>query len=179
MNNLRFMREKSNVPAKTIVALLNITVHTYYGIEKDRVVLSPIHKVMLARIYAISEEDICVSRNNISEIAKKTVYTLSCLDEEEQKNILNYNLSGQCISKLTDKNIAQIKNIANNINVSEIYYIECCRKHIIYHTKQSVYETKDTLTSVLHKLEKYGFYQVTKGISLILQEYLNFSKIVL
>ncbi len=50
-----------------------------------------------------------------------------------------------------------------NLNIDDIYYIESCRKHVIYHLKDSQYETKDTLTSVFEKIAKYGFYQVHQG----------------
>ncbi len=55
------------------------------------------------------------------------------------------------------------RNQTYRIPIKDIYYIECCRKHIIYHLKDRTIETIDKLGRVLSELESLGFYQVHQG----------------
>lgn len=57
----------------------------------------------------------------------------------------------------------KIRNQTLRLPISEIYYIECCRKHILYHLKDDVIETTDKLSNVYDALLKYGFYQIHQG----------------
>lgn len=49
------------------------------------------------------------------------------------------------------------------IPISDIYYIECYHKHIIYHLKDQQIEVTDKLSNVYDSLSKFGFYQVHQG----------------
>lgn len=59
--------------------------------------------------------------------------------------------------------VVKIRNQTFRIPISEVYYIECCRKHIIYHLKTEKIETTDTLSNVYNALSQYGFLQVHQG----------------
>ncbi len=56
------------------------------------------------------------------------------------------------------------KNKTLRIPINEIYFVECCHKHIIYHLagNESI-DVVDTISSVYEKLLPYGFYQVHQG----------------
>jgi len=49
------------------------------------------------------------------------------------------------------------------IKISDIYYIECYKKHIIYHTKNERIESKGTMSETYNILQKHGFHQVHQG----------------
>ena len=49
------------------------------------------------------------------------------------------------------------------IAISEIYYVEYCQKHVIYHLKNQNIDTVDKLSNVYEKLSEYGFLQTHQG----------------
>ncbi len=55
------------------------------------------------------------------------------------------------------------RNLPHNLLIDDIYYIECCKKHIVYHLANETVETVDTLSNVYGKIIQYGFYQVHQG----------------
>lgn len=55
------------------------------------------------------------------------------------------------------------KNGIITLNVSDIYFVECCQKHLYFHMGNTVYETKKTLSEVYESLFPFGFYQVHQG----------------
>jgi DNA-binding LytR/AlgR family response regulator len=57
----------------------------------------------------------------------------------------------------------KIQNRTVALPITDIYYVECCRRHIIYHTEAGEYTTTEKLSSVYESLSKYGFYQVHQG----------------
>lgn len=65
----------------------------------------------------------------------------------------------------------KIQNTVRRIPISDIYFIEYCRKHVIYHTKNDLIETTGRFSDVIHELQKYGFCQVHQGYIV------NFSKV--
>lgn len=69
----------------------------------------------------------------------------------------------QKISILHQYHCVKTKNTVQRIPISEIFFIEYCRKHIIYHTKNNRIETTGRFSDVIHALQKYGFYQIHQG----------------
>lgn len=57
----------------------------------------------------------------------------------------------------------KIRNQTIRILLSDIYYIECLKKHIIYHLKDEDIETTDKLSNVYDALCDFGFYQIHQG----------------
>lgn len=57
----------------------------------------------------------------------------------------------------------KIKSTLINLPLKDIYYIECCKKHIIFHLKDRDYETVGNLSAVYSELKYYGFYQIHQG----------------
>lgn len=49
------------------------------------------------------------------------------------------------------------------LKVPDIYFVECCQKHIYFHMEKVVYETKLTLSEVYDHLFQFGFYQIHQG----------------
>ena len=66
--------------------------------------------------------------------------------------------------KITHKyHKVKIHNQTHYIPITEINYIEYCRKHIIYHTNNKSIETTGKFADVIAELQKYGFYQIHQG----------------
>ena len=57
----------------------------------------------------------------------------------------------------------KIRNKTLRLPISDIYYVECCRKHVIYYTENEKFETTGKLFEAYEELKKYGFYQVHQG----------------
>lgn len=57
------------------------------------------------------------------------------------------------------------------LNVSDIYFVECCQKHLYFHMEKETYVVKKTLSEVYESLSSHGFYQVHQGYIV------NFSKV--
>lgn len=55
------------------------------------------------------------------------------------------------------------KDGAFRIEISRIYYVECCQKHIIFHLKERQFSTKQTLREVYGLLAQHDFCQVHQG----------------
>lgn len=83
-----------------------------------------------------------VDRDRINHVMKKIV-----------KKYQEYNKSYK----------VRVKSRVINLHVRDIYYIECCRKHIIYHMKDHDYEAVGKISTVYDDLKDYGFYQVHQG----------------
>ena len=67
------------------------------------------------------------------------------------------------IGMLHKYHIVKVKNQTLRLAVSDIYYIECCRKHIIYHMKNDTIETVGKLSEVYKAVAKFGFFQIHQG----------------
>lgn len=59
--------------------------------------------------------------------------------------------------------VIRIQNKVQRILLNDIYYIEYCRKHIIYHTVDQHILTTGKFSDAINELQKYGFYQVHQG----------------
>lgn len=63
------------------------------------------------------------------------------------------------------------------IPIKDIYFIECCKKHIIYHLKDKSYETAcGKFSDVCNDLKEYGFYQVHQGYIVNMDKIHHFDK---
>ena len=71
--------------------------------------------------------------------------------------------------------IIKIQNKTLRLPISEIYYIEYCQKHIIYHSSTKKYETTGKFFEVYNELKKYGFYQVHQGYIVNLSKVKDFN----
>ena len=59
-----------------------------------------------------------------------------------------------------------------SLNIGDIYYIECCQKHLYFYTENRKYITRGTLSRTYNKLAPFGFYKVHQGYIV------NFEKII-
>ena len=59
--------------------------------------------------------------------------------------------------------IIKIRRETIRLPIKKILYVECCQRHIIYHTANAAYETVGNLKKVYHELRQYGFLQIHQG----------------
>ena len=88
-------------------------------------------------------------------------YLLKPLDKLKAHRVLD-----RIEKKLNDTKkyyIIKIKSESIRIPIRDIYYVECCKKHIIYHLKDTTFDTIGKLSDVYGDLKDYGFYQVHQG----------------
>ena len=101
-------------------------------------------------------------------------YLLKPISKEKLENTLN-----QAIRKISLSNryhTVKVHNIVRRLPISDIYFIEYCRKHIIYHTKNDCIETTGRFSDVIDELSKYGFYQVHQGYIINFEKVYNFER---
>lgn len=88
-------------------------------------------------------------------------YLLKPISQEKLEDTLNR--AANKISVSRQYHSIKIHNIVRRIPISEIYFIEYCRKHVIYHMKNEQIETTGRFSDVIQDLQEYGFYQIHQG----------------
>lgn len=67
--------------------------------------------------------------------------------------------------------VLKTKDSLVTLDLSEINYIECCKKHLLFYTDTKVYSTRENICDTLEKIKDFGFYQTHQGFIV------NFSKV--
>lgn len=101
-------------------------------------------------------------------------YLLKPCDSQKLYQVINRAISKLIMTK--KYHLIKSRGETVRLNLSDIYYIECCRKHIIYYTKDDKYDTIDTLNNVYGQLKEYGFYQVHQGFIVNFENVSRFDK---
>ena len=57
----------------------------------------------------------------------------------------------------------KVQNKIIKIPISDIYYVEYCQKHILYHLTDRTIETTGRFSDIYDELKKFGFYQIHQG----------------
>ena len=60
--------------------------------------------------------------------------------------------------RMNENLIVKHKNGIITLQLSDIYYVEYLKKHIIIHTENENHEIRDTMTNMCEKLSGFGFY---------------------
>ena len=82
---------------------------------------------------------------------------------DSQKVLAVFKKAYEKYSSLNRYHCIKIKTQTIRLKLDDIYYIEHCQKHVIYHTYDSDYEVLETLGSVYDELRDFGFYQIHQG----------------
>lgn len=101
-------------------------------------------------------------------------YLLKPIDEYKAKRVL-----GSLVQKYRRKNkyhLIKIKNQTIRVPASDIYYVEYCRRHVIYHLKDKEYETVGKFSDVYEDLKDFGFYQIHQGYIVNMDKIADFDK---
>lgn len=70
----------------------------------------------------------------------------------------------------------KVQNRWLRIFVNDIYYLECCRRHVLYHTNNRVIETSGIFSKAYEELKSYGFFQVHQGYIVNLDKIYDFKE---
>lgn len=101
-------------------------------------------------------------------------YLLKPLNEYKANKVIN-----SLIQKYKEKNkyhIIKIKTETKRIPIKDIYYIEYCRRHVIYHLKDKEYETVGKFSDIYNELKEFGFYQIHQGYIVNMDKISDFDK---
>lgn len=101
-------------------------------------------------------------------------YLLKPINAEKANRILN-----KLLIRYIENNkfhIIKVKTEKIRIPIQDIYFIECCQKHIIYHMKNGYYDTVGNLSDTYQSLKEYGFYQIHQGYIVNLAKISRFNK---
>lgn len=88
-------------------------------------------------------------------------YLLKPLSEEK-----TYSTIDRLMRKVREKHkyhLIKIKGDIVYIPIKDIYFIECCQKHVIYYLENKDYDTVGYISDAYDKLKEYGFLQVHQG----------------
>lgn len=68
----------------------------------------------------------------------------------------------------------RMHNRSVRLPISDIYYVEYCQKHVIYHTKDESFTTTGKFFQVYDELKRFGFYQLHQGYIVNLSKICDF-----
>ena len=69
----------------------------------------------------------------------------------------------QIVEERTHFISVKIQNKTIGIRLNNLYMVECCNRHLLFHTENEVIEAVGTISSIYDKLKYYGFLQVHQG----------------
>lgn len=106
-NNLELFRTESGLTPKQLSLLLNMSVHTYNAIERDRLPLPMEIGEMLAIIYSVSRDKLLSA--NLSDSDLNGAHKLTPLDESQKFDAALYALTGSKDKKCLYRKLEKIK----------------------------------------------------------------------
>lgn len=101
-------------------------------------------------------------------------YLLKSSDKAKTERVIN-----NLIQNYKEKNkyhIIKIKTETKRLPIKDIYYIEYCRRHVIYHLKDKDYETVGKFGDIYEELKEFGFYQIHQGYIVNMDKIVDFDK---
>ena len=115
-NNFLYFRNKANISRKTLSKLLNTSVYTYCGYEKNRLTVPNEVVIMFSKMFDITVEEIFTNPALISKETKLKLERFSKLKESQQEYELIRRLTGQGRSNISYREIGAIrKDIFNKL----------------------------------------------------------------
>lgn len=69
----------------------------------------------------------------------------------------------QCNQEQNRFYILKIRQQTIRVPICDICYIECCQRHVLFHTRHTVHETVGNLKTVYKELRPFGFLQIHQG----------------
>lgn len=119
-NNLRYLRELTNISGTELAKLLNISAHTYYAIENDKISFPEEIIIMISKIYQVSTAELfsCDLQNDI-DLFRKLVEWAE-MNREVRYAKAFQNLTGEEMSKHPYKQIRKSKSKIRSIKTDLI-----------------------------------------------------------
>ena len=137
------------------IVFLDVEMPKIDGIEIGKQIRSLDEKVIIIYVsgypqYAIDAYD-CEAMN----------YLIKPCQLERLKTILEKAFTRLKMQK--QHHLVYVKKTAVRLDLSEIYYVECFKKHLFYHLKDKTIDVVGTISNAYEQLKDYGFYQVHQG----------------
>lgn len=137
------------------VALLDIDMPGINGIELGKAVKQLLPEVLV--IFATAHPQYMLDAFDLEAFH----YLLKPFDEDKVLSVLRR--AQEKYAAANRYHCIKIKTQSIRIRLSELYFVEHCRKHVIYHTEKKDYEVTETLASAYEALKGFGFYQIHQG----------------
>ena len=116
-SNLELFRTESTLTPKQLSLLLNMSVHTYNAIEKERIPLPFEIGEMLAIIYSVSRDRLI--SDTVTENDLRGAHKLSSLNESEKFSLALYMLTGSMDSKCLYRKINEKKQSIRSQSIDD------------------------------------------------------------
>lgn len=150
------------------IVFLDVDMPTINGIELGKSIRSKSNKTFIVFVTSYSQYAIeayeCEAFN----------YLLKPLDNDKAVLVIN-----KLLIKYREQNkfhTIRVKKDLIRISISDIFFVECCRKHIYYHMENSFYDTIENLSDVHSALKDYGFQQIHQGYIVNMEKIQRFDK---
>ena len=99
-------------------------------------------------------------------------YLLKPATKEKITNVITR--VNQKAKQIRHYHIIKTKGKSIRLNVSDIYYVECLRKHVIYHTNDRTHDTIGNISDAYRALCDYNFIQIHQGYIVNLEKIVDF-----
>lgn len=106
-NNLELFRTEAGMTPKQLSLLLNMSVHTYNAIERNRIPMPPEIGIMLAIIYSVTREKLTADTITLTDL--NGAHQLIGLDACERFEVALYALTGSKDRKNLYRRIKETK----------------------------------------------------------------------
>lgn len=150
------------------IVFLDVDMPNINGIELGKSIRSKSSKTFIVFVTSYSQYAIeayeCEAFN----------YLLKPLELNKAISVIN-----KLIVKYREQNkfhTIKVKSDLIRIAIQDIFFVECCRKHIFYHMENSFYDTIENLSDVYNALKDYGFQQIHQGYIVNMEKIQRFDK---
>ncbi|MBR6578309.1 MAG: response regulator transcription factor [Clostridia bacterium] len=137
------------------IIFLDVDMPNQNGIEIGKIIKSETPKTII--IFSTSYPQYAIEAYECEAFH----YLLKPCDSAKLYQVIDRAIGKLNVSK--KYHLIKARNETIRLKLSDIYYIECCRKHIIYYTKTEKYDTIDTLSNVYDQIKDFGFFQIHQG----------------
>ncbi len=114
MNNLAYFRKLAGLEAKQLAKMVDVTVHTYNGFEKNIMSIPFEVAGMLAMLYDITSADLFCEEYQISEEAIEGVNALGQMSESDRHRLFMKRLFDDEDAVIKYRNIKRLKDRLKN-----------------------------------------------------------------
>lgn len=153
-NSERLLAELIKKPPYDLL-LLDIDMPGMNGIELAKKIKSVNAKAIL--IFATAHPRYMIDAFDVEAFH----YILKPFDSEKVLTV--FQKAYQKYASMNRYHSIKIKTQTIRLKMDDIYFIEHCQKHVVYHTRKNDYEVIETLSSVYNTLRDFGFYQIHQG----------------
>lgn len=151
------------------IAFLDVDMPQINGLELGMELRKNLDKIIIVFISAYSEYAISAFNCEAFSYLTKPIMRSEETDAVLHRLYIKYQKVFSYLS-------IRVNTEYKKISIPDIIYIECFKKHVIYHTEKGVHETTENLSDVYNKLKNFGFYQAHQGYIVNFDKIASFDK---